>query len=48
MTVENEVTYFDVSCSGNAIGETLQSIAEQYCKGDGPRQVVEFREGLGN
>ena len=28
------------------IGDTLQSIAEQYCQGDDPRQVAEFREGI--
>jgi hypothetical protein len=27
-------------------GDTLQSIAEQYCQGDDPRQVAEFREGI--
>ncbi len=27
-------------------GDTLQSIAEQYCPGDDPRQVAEFREGI--
>jgi hypothetical protein len=27
-------------------GDTLQSIAEQYCQGDDPRQVAEFREGV--
>jgi hypothetical protein len=27
-------------------GETLQSVAEQYCQGDDPRQVAEFREGI--
>jgi hypothetical protein len=27
-------------------GDTLQSIAEQCCQGDDPRQVVEFREGI--
>jgi hypothetical protein len=27
-------------------GDTLQSIAEQYCPGDDTRQVVEFREGI--
>jgi hypothetical protein len=27
-------------------GDTLQSIAEQYCQGDNPRQVAEFREGI--
>ena len=27
-------------------GDTLQSIAEQYCQGDDPRQVADFREGI--
>ncbi|SFM21803.1 LysM peptidoglycan-binding domain-containing protein [Pelosinus propionicus] len=27
-------------------GDTLQSIAEQYCQGDDPRQIAEFREGI--
>jgi hypothetical protein len=27
-------------------GDSLQSIAEQYCPGDDPRQIAEFREGL--
>jgi len=27
-------------------GDLLQSIAEQYCQGDDPRQVAEFREGI--
>jgi hypothetical protein len=27
-------------------GDTLQSIAERYCKGTDPRQVAEFREGI--
>ncbi len=27
-------------------GDTLQSIADQYCQGDDPRQVAEFREGI--
>lgn len=29
-----------------AAGDTLQSIAEQYCPGDNPQQVAEFREGI--
>jgi hypothetical protein len=27
-------------------GDTLQSIAEQYCPGNDIRQVAEFREGI--
>jgi len=27
-------------------GDTLQSIAEQYCSGHDPRQIAEFREGI--
>ncbi len=27
-------------------GDTLQSIAEQYCQSDNHRQVMEFREGI--
>ena len=27
-------------------GDTLQSVAEQYCQGDNPQQVAEFREGI--
>jgi hypothetical protein len=27
-------------------GDTLQSVAEQYCPGDDTRQVAEFREGI--
>ncbi|AJQ27509.1 hypothetical protein JBW_02159 [Pelosinus fermentans JBW45] len=27
-------------------GDTLQSIVEQYCQGDDPWQVAEFREGI--
>lgn len=27
-------------------GDTIQSIAEQHCPGNDPRQVAEFREGL--
>jgi hypothetical protein len=26
--------------------DTLQSVAEQYCRGTDPRQVAEFREGI--
>jgi hypothetical protein len=26
--------------------DTLQSIAEKYCKGSDPRQVAEYREGI--
>lgn len=29
-----------------SIDDTLQSVAEQYCQGDDPRQVAEFREGI--
>lgn len=27
-------------------GDTLQSIAEQYCQGYDPQQVANFREGI--
>jgi hypothetical protein len=26
--------------------DTMQSVAERYCKGNDPRQVAEFREGI--
>lgn len=29
-----------------AAGDTLQSIAEQYCPGSNTQQVAEFREGI--
>jgi hypothetical protein len=29
-----------------AIDDTLQSVAEQYCQDDNPRQVAEFRERI--
>ena len=29
-----------------SMSDTLQSVAERYCKGNDPRQVAEFREGI--